>query len=476
MKRHILNILFSLVLVASLSACAAGPDFQHPIVVAPHSWQHTRTNNVRSITTSAQPVPAWWQSFHDPVLIELIKRVRLHNLDLQLANWRLQQSRAALAAVSGKALPTIGAGLQYQRLRSTSEGHFDPSGNNGMADFDLWQGGLNASWELDVWGRVDRDIEAAVARMQETSERRRGVLIMVISEAARDYIQLRYVQSLHAIVQKNLALETQTLSLIRIRIRNGVATRLELAETRAQLAEIKSRLPTLVKLRTRLINGLSYLVGEKPGSMEDLLRAPATIPAVPDLVPIGLPSELAQRRPDIRAAEAALHVATARIGIAQANFYPHINLTGHFGYEALSLATFGDWNTHTFGIGPTISLPIFTGGSLRGMLELRQAQQKQAAVHFQQVVLNAWREVDDALTAYRNNQQQYALLTQAVRDNKTALKHANQRYLAGAIDLLNVLTLQRRLLATQQQACQSQAHVSIALVTLYKSLGGGWEK
>jgi NodT family efflux transporter outer membrane factor (OMF) lipoprotein len=199
------------------------------------------------------------------------------------------------------------------------------------------------------------------------------------------------------------------------------------------------------------------------------------IPSLPARAPIGFPSELARRRPDIRRAEAQLHAATAEIGVAQADFYPQISLTGSLGAQSLQLSSLGDWASHQFVFGPSISLPIFQGGRLKGTLQLRKAQQKEAAIVFRRTVLQAWHEVDDALSAYDAEQRRRDQLQVVVQQEQVALGVAQQRYREGAIDFLNVLTVQRDLLNAQSDLAQSQASAAVNLVILYKALGGGWE-
>jgi NodT family efflux transporter outer membrane factor (OMF) lipoprotein len=475
-KTSSLKTILGASVLSLLSGCAAGPDFKEPApALTATTWNVSTTNEVRSQPIDADPNPNWWNQFDDATLSGLIGRIAAANLDVRIATSRLQQSRAALSVVAGDGLPKLGAGADYHRQHATSEGHFDPSGNNGNAAFNHWRAGFDSSWELDIWGHVKRSVEAASASVMAAGEARRGVLITIEGEAAADYIQLRYTQTLRSIAEQNLAIANHSLRLILIRVDNGVATQLEVAEARAHIATIEAQLPQLVDEEARLINALSYLAGEQPGAMQPILEQLAGIPVVPDAVPVGLPSTLARRRPDIRRAAAQLHVATARIGVAEADFYPRVSLTGNFGFEALQLATLGSWGTHTFSIGPTLSLPIFEGGKLRGMLHLRESQQQEAAIQYQQTVLKAWHEVDNALTTYRGGQLQNRKLDDAVQENQKALKNVQQQYLAGVVDYLNVLSVQQQLLSMQQAAAQSNARVSLAMVALYKALGGGWE-
>ena len=225
----------------------------------------------------------------------------------------------------------------------------------------------------------------------------------------------------------------------------------------------------------QLINALSLLLARPPQALHAELSATAAIPAGPRHVPVGLPSELAERRPDIRRAEAELHAATASIGVAQGDFYPRITLSGNVGFQALQLADFGSWSSRTFAFGPAFSVPLFDGGRLRGTLQLREAQQQEAAITYQKTVLGAWHEVDNALSAYQAEQRRHASLEQAVSHSRLALHSAEEQYAQGTVDFLNVLSVQNALLANQAALVESTAGVSLALVDLYKSLGGGWQ-
>ncbi|MEA3117066.1 MAG: hypothetical protein QOI13_336, partial [Paraburkholderia sp.] len=313
------------------------------------------------------------------------------------------------------------------------------------------------------------------AAMQASVEDRRAILVSAQAELARDYIELRATQTLLAITQDNLKLARDTVKLTHLQLTEGVTTDLDVANASAQVASVEARLPPLETQRDALINALSLLLGEGPGALGPMLSNASDIPSLPAQAPIGFPSELVRRRPDIRQAEAKLHSATAQIGVAQADFYPQITLTGSLGYQSLQLSSLGDWASHQFVFGPSISLPIFQGGRLKGTLELRKAQQQEAAIVFQRTVLQAWHEVDDALSAYDAEQRRRDRLKEVVQQDQIALAVAQQRYRAGAIDFLNVLTVQRDLLNAQSDLAQSRASAAVNLVTLYKALGGGWE-
>ncbi len=321
-----------------------------------------------------------------------------------------------------------------------------------------------------------RSVKSAGASVDASENARRDTLLTAAAELARDYIQLRGVQRNLDITGQNLDIARQSLELTRQRAEGGLTTDLDVANAAAQVASVAAELPTLQAQQAQLINAIGQLLGEKPAALTVELADPKAIPPVPPRVPVGLPSELARRRPDIRQAEARLHAATADVGVAVANFYPSISLSGSAAIQAIQFSDLGDWGAaKTFALGPSITLPIFEGGKLKRTLELRQAQQQEAAVSYQRTVLAALHEVDNALTAYDAEQHRREQLEQAVAQNRRALSLARDRYREGVIDFLQVLDVQRSLLAAEQQLTDSTTTVSTDLVQIYKALGGGWE-
>lgn len=459
----------------ALTGCTTlGPDFEAPASSPVGNWQQTPKQDVYSSTT-AQPLdPRWWTVFGDPQLSRLQERLIAQNLDLQSAGARLAQSRALSRVIGSQALPQVDVSGSAQRQRNTKSGRFDYSGNNGERDFNHSIITLNTSWELDLWGRISRRIEEADALLEADAENRRDVLVLVLAETAQQYIRLRGEQAAEALIRKNLEIARRNLELTRIRLANGVATELEVAQAEAQLSTIEARLPVTLKEQARLINALSLLLGDMPGALRAELQPVRPIPLPPRAVPIGLPSELARRRPDIREAEARLHAATAGIGSAKAEFYPRITLNGSMGFESSQFMPF-KWDRHLFSIGPSLYIPIFEGGRLKGQLALREAQQQDAAIAYRHTVLGAWHEVDDALTAYAAHQQRQRKLVEATGQSERVLDNARRQYLAGAVDFLNVLDAQRDLLNVEEQRVRSDQAVAFGIVDLYKALGGGWE-
>nr|WP_232916207.1 efflux transporter outer membrane subunit [Pseudomonas viridiflava] len=462
-----------MVLLASLSGCQVGQDFQRP-QTSDVQWLPIQGEQAASQINTTPYSARWWEIFRDPQLSSLIDRAAASNLDLKMAEARLAQSRAARQVIVGEQVPSVDGKLGYQRKRNSAEGLNDPSGNEGRAAFSQWDGGINASWEVDLWGRVKREVEAADANVDVADNDQRAALLSLQAEVARDYLQLRGTQSVLAVTRQNLQLSRNSLELSKVRQGSGVATNLDVAEAAAQVSAVESRLPVLEQRQARLINALSLLLAQSPRALQSELEKPVEMVAVPATVPVGLPSELAQRRPDIRRAEARLHAATASIGVAQGDFYPRIVLSGNVGFQALQLSDLGSWGSRQFGIGPQLSLPIFEGGRLRGMLRLREAQEQETALAYQQTVLRAWQEIDDSMSLYNASQLQQRKLDEAVRQNRIALDTAKRQYTEGVVDFLNVLTVQRTLLDIEEQWVQSSTTQAQALVGLYSALGGGW--
>jgi NodT family efflux transporter outer membrane factor (OMF) lipoprotein len=496
-----------------LGGCTVGPDYTPPKWMSPVSWFSTgapdgaaRARPI-SVAVTAPVDPRWWSAFGDPELTSLVERVAAANFDVRVATIRLAESRAQRGVTAADQYPTANGNASYSRERLSQKGAIsllsggsggssassDPnsmfngaggtvgaipssvSGGTKIPPFNLFQYGFDTSWELDLWGRVRRSIESADASVVENEQMRRNALLSAIAEVARDYIELRGTQAQIAIQRDNLRTAQQSLQLTQDRFRGGLTTELDVNTASAQVRTTAARLPQLEQQEAASINALSFLLGLQPAALRDELASAKPVPPVPPQVPVGLPSELAHRRPDILQAEAQLHAATADIGVAQASFYPTVTLSGSFSIQALRTKNLSNWDARQFGFGPSITIPIFEGGRLKAQLELRRAQQQEAALTYQRTVLNAWHEVDNALTAYDAEQRRLRDLGQAVNDNRRALSLAQARYTQGLIDFLQVLDAERNLLAAQQQLTESTTTVSTNLVALYKALGGGWE-
>ncbi|QIE26707.1 Toluene efflux pump outer membrane protein TtgI (plasmid) [Caballeronia sp. SBC1] len=492
----VLEILACLV----IAGCTVGPDFQPPITSAPPEvFDRTQAAQAPSKAVESGFNSDWWTLFNDPTLNALEQQLADANLDVAAASARLRQSRAEQRVAGAAEYPTLDGAASYDRERGSENGilsllgvtptETQPQsasgsaplgvaplpGSKGSPAYNLYQAGFDASWELDIWGRNRRGIEAASALADASYEDRNAVLLSARAELARDYIELRDMQSLLRIAKQNLEIARNTTKLTQVRVHEGVTTDLDVANASAQAESIESLIPTLESRCETTINAIGVLLAEEPGALRQTLGEPHDVPELPAQVPIGFPSELVQRRPDIRRAEAQLHAATASIGMAKADFYPRISLNGSAGFQTLQLSSLANWASGQFVVGPSITMPIFEGGRLKGTLHLREAQQQEAAIVYKHTVLEAWREVDDALVVYDAEQRRRDRLTAVVALNQRALSVAQQRYKAGAVDYLDVLNVQKQLLDGQSNLEESKASAAANLITLCKALGGGWE-
>jgi NodT family efflux transporter outer membrane factor (OMF) lipoprotein len=489
----------ALLLCSMLTGCLVGPNFERPQTATPDVFNRTRTAQASSKAVESEFTAEWWTLFNDPILDSLEQQLTDANLDVAAASARLRQSRAQQRIAGAEEYPTLNGAASYDRERGSPNGILSllgvtPTGSQtqsasgsaplgvaplpgakGSPAYDLYQFGFDASWELDFWGRVRRGVEAASALSDASYEDRNAILLSARAELARDYIQLRDTQALLQIAKQNLDIAHDATKLTQNRVHEGVTTDLDAANAMAQAESIESLIPTLESRNTTTINAIGVLLAKEPGALQQMLAEPHDVPALPDQVPIGVPSELVQRRPDIRKAEAQLHAATATIGMAKADFYPRISLNGSAGFQSLQLSNLADWASGQFVVGPSITLPIFEGGRLKGTLHLREAQQQEAAIVYKHTVLQAWREVDDALVVYDAEQRRRDRLKTVVSLNQRALSIAQQRYKAGAVDFLDVLNVQKQLLDAQSNLEQSKAAADANLITLCKVLGGGWE-
>ncbi|WP_380780325.1 efflux transporter outer membrane subunit [Sphingomonas sp. R86520] len=464
------------VLSLLLAGCTVGPNFERPRADVAPAFGPTRTD-VASRTTTGTVDTRWWESFGDPELTSLIGRLASRNLDLQQAAERIEQARAVRSIVSAQGLPSVQGDANAVRQRQSMNGisSLTEPAPGAKPEFNLFSTMLSAAWELDLFGRVRRMAEAADASADAQVEARNGLALSATADLAQSYFQLRLVQAQFAVLRRNLAIAERRRALVRNRFANGIATTLEVAQSDALALAIAQDLPTLTTQQTRLINAIGLLLAEPPRALASELVKDAVQPPVPPTVPVGLPADLARRRPDVREAEARLHAATAQTGVAVADFYPRVTLSGDFGFESLQLGSLFDWSSRQFMAGPGISLPFFQGGRLSGTLKLRESQQREAALQFRKVVLQAWHDVDNALVAYTESQKRRVDAAATRAANTRALAAADEQYRQGVTTLLDVIVAQESVLRAESTVAQAQADLEQRLVDLYRALGGGWE-
>ena len=469
--RLLLTLFLSGVAAVALTSCSVGPDFVKPHPKMPEKWAEAPRGEA-----GGEPLnlSRWWTIFSDQELNSLIERAVQSNLDLQIAEARIREARAQRVVVGAAAYPEIEATGAYSRSRDSlnaggSAANSVPEGVN------LYQVGFDAAWEIDVFGGVRRAVEAANADLAVTVDNRRSVLVTLLAEVARNYLEVRGSQIRLAVAEKNIFTQQQALEIAKARYQAGLSSELEIAQAQAQLATTEAGVPQLETSMRQAIHQLAVLLGQPPASLLDELLATAALPGGPPEVPAGLPSDLLRRRPDVRQAEQELAAATARVGVATANLFPRFYLTGAVGLASVDASDFFESSSRFWSIGPTITWPVFTAGRLRAQAEVQNARQEQAAIRYEKTVLTALQDVESALVAYSKEQITRDSLIQAVKANRQAVDIANELYRRGLVDFLNVIVSQRSLNNSEDQLAQSAQRVSSNLVALYKALGGGWE-
>ncbi|ACI51578.1 RND efflux system, outer membrane lipoprotein, NodT family [Gluconacetobacter diazotrophicus PA1 5] len=476
MKRAVPRVAaFALPLAIALASCTVGPAFHRPRIDAPPAWG--AEPKAGSQTYAGAIDTRWWRSFDDAELTGLVDRLGRQNLDLQIAAQRIREARAQMKAVAAAGLPQANWSGSYAYRQLSTHGIFslaEPSPGASL-NFNLYSNVLSTSWDLDLFGAIRRGVEAQRADQAAALAARRAAALAAVSDLAASYMQLRGVQAPQVILQSNIALARTNLQLVRDRFANGVAANLDVSQAAAQLASMESGLPELENAEAALINAIGLLLSEPPRALEGELKNRAPQPRLPVSVPVGLPLDLTRRRPDVLEAEARLHAATAEVGAAIAAFYPDITLAGNMGTESFAASDFFSLPAKQFSVGPTLNVPVFQGGRLIARLAFRKAAQQEAVLTWRNTVLNAWREADDALTAYAKSQSTHALTEQALLQDRAAYTAARQRYGEGATDYLNVVATQAALLSTQSALADSQTRSETTLVALYRALGGGWE-
>jgi NodT family efflux transporter outer membrane factor (OMF) lipoprotein len=463
------------IMTASLSGCMVGPDYYKPQVAVPPAY-HTQLT--ASTNQPPQDLAQWWRIFHDPQLDALIEQAVATNHDVRLAQARVREARAQAGVTRSALFPTVNASGDYsrQRLSQNTPSGFVARAAGQSLEQNYFDTGFDTSWELDIFGGNRRALEGANAELGASEEARRGVLISVIAEVGLNYLDLRGLQKQLAVARDNLSLQEQTLALTRDRFRAGLANELDAARAEAQAEETRSQIPLLEQDIQRSIHRLSVLLGKEPAELESQLVVAAPIPPATPGIPVGLPSELLRRRPDIRQAEREVASATAQVGVATADLFPRFFLTGAAGLQSVNASDFFNSSSRFWSIGPSMSWPVFTAGRIRQNIKVQNARHEQSLIRYEQTVLTSLEEVENALVACGKEQEHHQALVQSELANRRAVELADERYRSGLVDFLNVLDTQRSLLAVQDDLAQSDRTIDQNIVRLYKALGGGWER
>lgn len=453
-----------LLLGTILAGCALGPDYRRPAVEAPQAWR-TEVKEARDVANTL-----WWEQLGDPVLNDLILTAIRENKDLKIAAARIEEYEGRLMVTRADLFPKAEASGKASRSRSSEKdnsliANFIPNPRN------QYQATLGSSWELDFWGRYRRADEASRADLLSTEEGRLGTILSVVSATASGYVNLRDLDNQLLIAQRTADGKESTMHLFEQRAKGGVVSDLELSQVKSQYYQAAARIPSIEKMIGQQENALCILLGRNPGPIP---RGKAIHELIPPSVPSGLPSDLLERRPDIRQAEQNLISANAHVGEAKALYFPDISLTGAFGWSSPHLSDVFNAPSRVWSYGGGVTAPIFAGGAIRGQNKVAQAVQKETLLAYQKTIQNAFREVDDFLTNQRRSREQLEAQKMQVNALRDYARIARARFDNGYTSYIEVLDAERNLFDAELSYSQTQGTLFIDLVSIYKAMGGGW--
>lgn len=459
-----MNKIILLIIAAMLLAgCAIGPDYKRPAIDSPKTWR-VEEKEARDTANTV-----WWRQFGDPVLEDLVQVALKENKDIKIAAARVEQFLGQYITTRAGLFPQAAASGTAGRFRLSEKGQTPLAGVENPAD--IFQTVLSANWEIDLWGKLRRATEAARAELLATEEGRRAVVLTLVSSVSIAYINLRDLDRQLEIAKATAKSRSESYDIFKQRFEGGVISDMELNQVKSEYELALATIPQLEKYIAQQENALSVLLGRNPGpifrgkSIDGL-----SLPAVPE----GIPSDLLVRRPDIRQSEQALIAANARIGVARSLYFPTISLTGLFGWSSTQLSSLFTESTKTWNYAGNVDIPIFTAGSIWGQVKAAESIQKQALLSYQQTIQTAFREVDDNLVDQKRTREQLAALKKQVDSLREYATSARLRYETGYASYIDVLDAERSLFNAELQYVQTQGILFLALVNLYKSMGGGW--
>lgn len=456
--------IFSILTLILLAGCAVGPDYKRPAIESPTTWRIEEKKAQDTANT------AWWHQFNDPVMNSLIDEAMKQNLDLKVATARIDEYVGRYWIGRSGLFPQIGVNAQAGRSRVSEEGP-TPLFSQTENPADFYQGVFNGSWEIDIWGKLRRATEASRADLLATEEARQAVILSLVSAVANGYISLRNLDKQMEIAVRTAKIREDAYKLFKQRFEGGVVSELEVNQVKSEYEQALATIPDIEKQIAFQENALSLLLGRNPGP---IARGKSMDELVMPVVPAGLPSELLEKRPDIRQAEQILVAANARIGVARAQYFPTISLTGFFGWASSDLSNLFTGPAQVWSWGGVVTAPIFTGGAIRGQVKTAEAIQQQALFSYRNTIQTAFREVDNALVDQRRTREQLAAQQRQVDALSEYTRFARLRYENGLTSYLEVLDAERSLFSAELSHAQTQGVLFGALVNLYKAMGGGW--
>lgn len=463
---HLQPILSTILLCGGLVACTVGPDYQPPSnenLDLPNEFGEL---DDPAFKAGKADLRTWWTVFEDPMLTELIEQAATDNRDLRIAMSRVTEARARNGIAESYGAPQVGVGAGVEAARDASTG-YETRARSSV--------GLGASWELDVFGRISREVEASVAEYQATEEDRRDVQVSLFAEVARAYLSVRALQGQLQAAQDNIEAQSETLELTRIRLENGLATALDHAQAKQVLATSISDVPPLRIALSQEINTIAVLVGTHPQELHTDLATPQPIPVPPQTVTINVPAEILRQRPDVRAAERRLAAQSAEVGVATADLYPSFSINGNLGFSSIGSGNLFDASSQGFALGPSFQWNLFNGGRVRAEIDVQNARLEQSLLLYESVILSALGEIESAMVAFTEQRVRLDAVEEAAEESRTTLRLATQLYKDGLADFQQVLDAQRQTLFTESDVVTARGLASQNLVSLYKALGGGWD-
>ncbi|HEY0550408.1 MAG TPA: efflux transporter outer membrane subunit [Verrucomicrobiae bacterium] len=456
--------MFSAAFALLLAGCAVGPNYKPPATAAPTAFA-----NAAGVTTTKAPFGAeWWRTFNDPLLERFIAQASTNNYDLRRAQARLREARALWTEARFDFAPTVRSGASYEKSQfsETAAGTRSRRG-------ELYRAGFDATWELDIWGNVRRNVEAARATVESVEATRDDVLITIQAEVAANYVELRGTQAQLEVATRNATNQAQTLDLAIALLNGGQGTQLDVARARSLLNQTLASIPSLDAALQSAMYRIAVLCGVQPTALTNELLARQTFPKIPTELALTSPTELLRNRPDVRAAERSLAAATARIGVEVADLFPRVTFNGSVGLAASSFARLTSPGADAYSFGPRITWAAFDLGRVRQRIKAADARAEQAVATYEQTVLLVLEETENALVALGRERQRFAYLTEAERSGAEAVQLARQRYREGIADYLSVLDAERTLLNLQEQLVRAQTLTVTRLIAVYKALSGG---
>ncbi len=478
------NNLAIMLMSLILSSCLQGQDYQRPPVEVPDGWSRMTNTTDTSIASDHQPEAAWWKAFQNEELSGLIEQALQQNHDVKRALARVLEGRASVMSATAGLYPQMNLSSSYSNIavsRNTLAGLGLATGQQSGpkvfatpgTTFDLWNSALDLRWEMDFWGRIRRGREAAVADAQAIEQDARAVALTLVSDVGQSYFRIRELDEQLNIAKRTLDVRQEYLDIIQKRASVGLASDLDVKRTEVLVAEAAGLIPDLARTRALETHRLEVLTGMSPGSL-DLQSKPLRTVVIQPNIPVGLPSQLLERRPDILQAEATLIASNARIGQARAYFFPTLSITGQGGLQSAEFSNWFTANSSNYSIGPSIILPIFQGGTNLARLDSAESRYVQMLESYQQTILLAFREVADVLTSLRSRAEQLARQREQLSAAQEAVRLADIRYRTGLVNYLDVLDAQRTALAAETQLVLTERTRLTDMVSLFKALGGGW--